>query len=347
MEQPLFATFTDFHLEKDNLDLIKRLALESFDLMDAKGVKRLYLPGDAFKSRTGQPLAVLAAMSSILDEAYRRGYDTRAIPGNHDKTDLESPRSYLDQFRHHPGFTLYDEGGVHELRHEGEAYQVAWLPYFKENGSYPGKLAILSQLRDPFARRTFLLTHIGINSSFDNDGLTVENALEPDLFAAWDTVLVGHYHQKNSFKNIHFVGSMRPATFGENPDKGLTFVYPDGRLELVPLNFPKFLNLKIDVTDKAALREVEALYANSADHIRLTITGDQALLKGVNRERYAELGIDVKFNETHLIANMLQAQEGQTISFDKKSLEEAFKQFAHEARLADVDTGLELLLSAF
>jgi DNA repair exonuclease SbcCD nuclease subunit len=344
---PLFACFTDFHLDKDNLPLIERLAHESFDVMDARGVKRLYLPGDAFKSRTGQPLAVLDTMGRILEEAHRRGYDTRAIPGNHDKTDLESNRSYLDQFKYYPGFTLYDDGAVHQIEQDGAAYQICWLPYFKENGSYPAKLAALSNMLDPFAARTFLLTHIGINSVFDNDGLQVENALDAARFACWDTVIVGHYHQKNSFENIHFIGSMRPANFGENADKGLTFAYADGRMEQVPLSFPKFLNLKIDIKDTASLKEAELLYANSPDHIRLTITGDQALLKSVNRERYAELGIDVKFNETHLVANMLKAQEGQTVSFNKQSLEEAFRQFASESRLSDVETGLELLQSAF
>ena len=94
-KSPVAILGFDPHLSKDNVTVVRDLFNQTFALAEEIGCKIVILGGDVFTSRSAQPLEVLDAWREITEEAEARGLEIAAIPGNHDKTDPNSDRSYL------------------------------------------------------------------------------------------------------------------------------------------------------------------------------------------------------------------------------------------------------------
>lgn len=94
-KSPVAILGFDPHLSKDNVTVVRDLFNQTFALAEEIGCKIVILGGDVFTSRSAQPLEVLDAWREITEDAEARGLEIAAIPGNHDKTDPNSDRSYL------------------------------------------------------------------------------------------------------------------------------------------------------------------------------------------------------------------------------------------------------------
>ena len=89
------------------------------------------------------------------------GIELYQIPGNHDKTDLDSPDSYLDMFdRVYSTYHLFKEEEAVKIN----GVLCCFLPYFLESGSYPKRLKkIAKKASKSSAKYKYLFTHIAVN----------------------------------------------------------------------------------------------------------------------------------------------------------------------------------------
>ena len=126
MARAQFIMSTDWHVTKGNAQEIKDIIKEKFILTKELGLDRVYVLGDLFVSRVSQRMEILDSFWDILNLAKEWGIQLIVIPGNHDKTDYKSDRSFLRFYQHHPNLTLVEN---HQSFIEGE-YEVHMMPFF-------------------------------------------------------------------------------------------------------------------------------------------------------------------------------------------------------------------------
>ena len=291
-KKPIILISNDWHIKEDNCQQITDLVRQQIITARSYGCEYLACLGDVFNSRKHQSQQVLQTFKNILDEILSNNLKLIVIPGNHDKTVYEYKESFLDPFEYHPALHLIRDYNIVTI--EGIEFQFIpffieeqWLQYFEDNVNFSkGNIQILC-------------SHIAVTGSRNNDGKKVENVIKPSLFRKFHKVLLGHYHDHQKIgDNIYHLPSIQQNNFGENPNKGFTFVYNDGSIEIINSQFKPFKTVKIDL-DTISKNELNALIAENSvfvdsTNIRFSFTGNESKLKSINKESIRSLGIDVK-----------------------------------------------------
>jgi len=294
MKKALFPIITDLHIDESNYLQVRDVVIQSIDKCIEHLLKTLYVAGDIFNSRKSQPLVVLDCWSEILDYAQMKGVELIGIPGNHDKLDYTSEKSYLDSYKHHPAFTLVRDYGEFDII---EGVRVHMVPYFDEKSTY---MQYLSQVNLLKGGKNYLITHIAVNGVRNNDGSTVEQSIPQDIFSQFDAVYVGHYHDRQLLQVgggfILYIGALLQRNYGEDVNKGMTLVFDDGTNEIVNLKFKQFITLDVDldqVSDEQ-LKHMCIQNGNSDDNVRIKFTGSKQKIDALDKSKFDAVNIDVK-----------------------------------------------------
>ena len=87
---------SDTHLGEHNISLLYSIFKQLIAICKEKNINTIYHTGDWFIDRKGQTQEVLLATKTIINLIRQNGLRIFIIPGNHDKTDLNSSESFLD-----------------------------------------------------------------------------------------------------------------------------------------------------------------------------------------------------------------------------------------------------------
>lgn len=240
-KQPIAIWITDCHLEDKTIDVNLSVYEQVLNLCVQHQVP-LINGGDVFTSRRGQSEQVLTTFSKILSSFSEAEVKFFCLSGNHDKSSLVSPDSFLNPFSGWHCFHLYREYDYSDYKEVGIRFH--FIPYFDEKLSYRQYLdQAIKNIRFDF--KNILFTHIAISGVSNNDGSKIQNEIEAGLFKHFHKVLVGHYHERQIFSNnIIYTGSAYQANFGENDQKGCTVIYSDGSTEFIQLDFPRYITIE-------------------------------------------------------------------------------------------------------
>lgn len=344
---------TDIHLNKDNIELIKDLFNQLVHYCVQLGIKRIFCGGDIFTNRSGQPLSCLTAFKEILELLKTYKINFIAIPGNHDKTDADDERSYLDVYTD-SNFEICREGKVRIY----PGVVVAFIPYFQDERwleEYRKVEDLVETMRidrdidDSY--HTILITHSGFDGVMNNDGSKVESIIKPSMFLDWDKVLIGHYHNASQLsENVVYTGSLYQNNYGETiTDKGATLLFSDGSTRHLDLRFPKYIKEVLDVNDKDTLRNLIDKYeGEDYDHIRFIFKGSKVDANKVDTAALAQLGIDAKFEAIETDeAIALSGNDEAVMTCDRKSIIRDFAKFCSENKIRGrhLQYGLKLIKS--
>lgn len=333
--RPSAVFITDTHLNKDNGNLVKSIFDQVIKICKERNIRHIYHGGDVFTSRSGQPLSCLTDWKEILQKITKSKLQLHVIPGNHDKTDADSERSYLDVYTE-PCLTVHSVGECVF----GDGIYVGFVPYFtderwlKEYGNVEDLLnSCLVEHDIDGDTPKILITHSGFDGVMNNDGSKVESLIKPSMFGEWTKVLIGHYHNASKLaKNVIYTGSTYQKDFGETiTDKGCTIIYNDGSLEHVPLKFPKYIREVLDVNDAESLNNLLEKYdGEETDHIRFVFRGKRSDANKVDTAKLSALGIDAKFEAEEETEAMDGCDGDAVISYDKRSITRDFMKFCSE-----------------
>jgi len=336
---------TDTHLNEKNIELNKSIFRQAKNIAIKNGLKYIFHGGDIFDSRRGQTDTLLKMFEDILDDLDDDGIVLIAIPGNHDKSDYASLNSYLDPFKHHPAFELIRDFGFHSTKN----LNIALLPYFREADVYPvmfDKMVKASGTYFKSKNKKILITHVAISGVKNNDGTLIENQLGENVFSKFDTVLIGHYHDKQKIgSKFHYIGSSMQHNYGEDLTKGFTVLKSDGSIVLIEAEFPKYVTVNIDVltTSKSDIVSFINKHENSDDNVRFVLFGKQEELKSIDQGIFKKAGIDVKFKPEEIVFNETEIEENHVISFDKKTIVDEFNNFIKINSINNEKQGLNYL----
>lgn len=327
-KKPIAVFITDTHLNKDNGTLVKSIFDQVIEICKEREIEYIFHGGDVFTNRSGQPLSCLTDWKEILQKLNRNKIHLHVIPGNHDKTDADSVRSYLDIFSE-PCLTVHSSG-------DGiicEGVYVAFIPYFSDE-RWLEEYRVVNGADDNKPNRvSILITHSGFDGVMNNDGSKVESIIKPSMFKNWTKVLIGHYHNASKLaKNVIYTGSAYQNNYGETvTDKGCTIIYNDGSLESIPLKFPKYLKEVLDVNDRETLQNLLEKYeGENNDNVRFIFRGKREDASKVDISQLSALGIDAKF-EAEEETEARECSEADTVMcYDKKSILKDFMRFCGE-----------------
>lgn len=325
---PVAVIITDTHMDEDNMDVNESIFDQALSKAEELKLDKVYHMGDIFDSRKAQPQSVLNRFAKIIDKFHDRVMWLVAIPGNHDKTDYGSVMSFIEPYRYRPGFQLHSE--VASL--PGNDKVELWMIPFFADDEYVKQI---EQIRIPRneTRKQVLLTHIGVNGAVMNNGVAVTTKVTSDLFEKFDLTLIGHYHDPQHYSDkIRYVGASAQHNFGESPTKGLHILYDDLSLEFVELEGPRFVNYEIDVT-QVTLKDIEEIKkekANTKDHIRITLVGDEKDIKSFDASKLKDIGVDVKKKQNEIKQEEI---ESRVEAFNDTSILGAFEAFCKKNKL--------------
>lgn len=319
----------DIHLDKNNGDLVKDIFKQLMSVCEEYDTHRIFCGGDVFTNRSGQPLQCLTDWKEILEILTKKGFEFHVIPGNHDKTDSNSERSYLD---------IFGDKCVCLYRNIGyiicENCLVGFIPYFQDE-KWLEKFEELDKKKSEQTR--ILITHMGFDGVVNNDGSHVSSIIKPSMFKNWTKVLIGHYHNASKLAdNVIYTGSAYQNNYGENiTDKGFTVVFSDGSLKFVPSKFPKYIKEVINADDKETLMNLLEKYEEEEyDHIRFVFRGKKTDCQKINiSEIQGRYGIDCKFESTETVEAMEISESDSVLSYDKKTITKDFMKFCSDNKI--------------
>lgn len=331
-KQPIAAMLTDLHLKDDNWPTILNVFAQTMNFCDDNGIKQIICLGDIFHSRKAQSLFMLTTFEGILNELHKEQFKMISIVGNHDKTDYRSKESFLAPFKHHPALTLFEE--YHTLEIAG--LDLHFLSYFDED-IY---LQYLEKNKGLVSKNSVLLTHIGVDGAKMNNGTEISSSITPKVFSKYKQVYIGHYHDGQQLgKNIQYTGASLQHNYGEGGQKGVQVLYNDGTIDLVELDFPKFLTYQVAVKDLTNddLKQLAEEKQNSNDFIRVQLIGEERDLKAFNVQSLMQVGVDVQIKQEDIEVTELQ---NRIEPFNADTLKEQFIAFCEENSL-DLAQGME------
>jgi len=338
--EPIALFLTDTHLKDKNQELVYNIFEQAIEICKENDIRVIFHGGDFFTNRNSITLTLITQALRIADMLKKEGITLYIIPGNHDKTDQDSERSYLDMFKHRKNIKVIREESCLELK----GITFAFLPFFTD--SYNSRLSnVKSMAKDLENDTNILITHIAINGVRNNDGTVVEDCNEPKAFKFWDKVWVGHYHDSQSFKNVFYTGSAYQANFGERlDDKGFHLVYDNGSLDFIPSKYTRYIKVSLDVNDDIET-ELE-MYGDKGDHVRFVFSGDQTDIHKIDRQKLDALGIDVKFELNNVNEEILKIENGDFASMSKKNVIGYFREYCElqEIEKSKVGSGLKILI---
>lgn len=345
MKKPLTIISTDWHLSKNNIDQVKDLVRQKIELAHKLGIKKIISGGDIFNSRKAQEQSVLNAFGEILDEIEDADLKLWSIVGNHDKVDLDNESSYLTEFKHHPGFILIEYYGALYFGENEDRTSFTLLSFFKDE-KYKTYLSEIIE-NSPKYKNHFLVSHQAVTGVRNNDGSLVENNLKLSDFQKFDTVFMGHYHNRSKVGNVRYIGSLCQNNFGEDTEKGFIVVYDDGSYEFVQSKFKKFEKIIFDL-DKTSVKEfkhqIQSIRHQINDsNIRIELTGGDEKLSSVNFDDVKEMGFDVKLKRKDIEAHIEVAEEGGKLEFNTESILKEFDSFCDQEEIKDKEIGFKYL----
>ena len=326
----------DIHLDKSNGSLVKDIFQQLMKVCEEYNTHRIFCGGDVFTNRSGQPLQCLTDWKEILEILTKKGFEFYVIPGNHDKTDSNSERSYLD---------IFGEECVHLYRSAGrvllDGCVIGFIPYFQDEKWLEEFQRLEDEIDDSLKEEdiyiddaTILITHMGFDGVVNNDGSCVSSVIKPSMFKNWTKVLIGHYHNASELAdNVIYTGSAYQNNYGENiTDKGFTVVFSDGSLKFVPSKFPKYIKEVINADDKETLMNLLEKYEGEKyDHIRFVFRGKKTDCQKINiAEIQGKYGIDCKFVSNEEKEAIELSEDDAVLEYDKKTLTKDFMKFCSD-----------------
>lgn len=345
---PLFIASSDWHIKPDNTEKIKDLIRQKIKLATERGVKVLICLGDVFQSRQAQPLIIFKCFEEILDMINEAGMTLYCIPGNHDKTNYQSPDSFLDQFQWHPAFELM---GVGKFVINIKDWYLHFLPYYSPDKYLEELSSLVSDYiglahGEDFTGKEILLTHTAFEGSINNDGSTVSIPIKPNLFKGFFKVFSGHYHNQQQISgNIFHLPSLQANNYSEDNDKGFTVFNIDGNHELINSEFGEYHTIKVNLDEvkKEELNEItkqaSELIKEQGAKIRFTFEGSQDKVQTVKKEDFTVFGIDIQKKHSVINNSIERAKEEKVIVYNKDIIKTKFASFCADEGYGDEESG--------
>lgn len=347
-KKALAIHLTDTHATDNNLKLQESIWKQAVELSVSNGRCDIFHGGDWVTARKAQSLEVLEHLVWVRDLLQKKNINLIGISGNHDKTSQESVFAYPNLLNNEM-FELVDETHTEHF----DNARATFMSYFPEEGTCKERIKkLISDLEMSHVDgiKEIFICHQGFNGGLSHKNATSNKELPIEILEFFDTVLIGHYHNRNNIENdfdtdIWYTGSTHANNYGEDNEKGFTIIYDDGSIEFINAEFPKYETIQVDISDIDGkwMKQTKNHINDSGNNVRLIITGDESELKKVKPAKFSEIGIKQLKKNSDNIAIRDESNKVVFVSLDKETVIKEYKKFAVEIEIEDVEFGVEYL----
>lgn len=338
---PCALLLNDIHASKDNIAEFHANWDEAINICIKHDIPEIIVGGDLWLSRSSQTLSTLLAVRQAIIKATTAGIDVTLAEGNHDKVDQESLLGYSHIFSEYPHVYIVDDYTALEY---GDNLVLYVMSYFPEDGSFIKRLNdILSKDFDS-SKHNVLYIHEGINGALATAN---EKELPSKIFIDFDTVLVGHYHNRCKIKgtNIEYIGSSRQHNFGEDEAKGYTILYTDGSYEFVENQANiryKVMELSLTQVNTQLLNELADLKESGKYKVKTRINCESTEVSGIDKQKLIEAGATkVEIVTERIEINAIDSHSLEQ-KFDKNGIKKEYSSFCAGKEISS-EMGLKYL----
>lgn len=311
--KPCALLINDIHVSKDNIAEFHANWDEAIGICKDRDIPEIIVGGDLWLSRSSQTLNTLLAVRQALIKATSSGIVVTLAEGNHDKVDQESLLGYSHIFSEYPDVYVVDDYTVLEY---GDNLTLYVMSYFPENGSFTQRLNDILQNDFDRNRHNVLYIHEGINGALATPN---DKELPSNIFKDFDSVLVGHYHNRCKIKgtNIEYIGSSRQHNFGEDEEKGYTILYNNGHYEFIENKANtryKVIDIPVSEINGDLLDELSELKESGNYKVKARISCDTTEASSIDKQKLIEAGA----TKVEIITERIEIASVESHSLDQK-----------------------------
>jgi len=339
---PTALLLNDIHISKDNISEFQKNWDETLRLCKQFDIADMIIGGDLWQSRSAQTLDVLMAVRQAIINAIQQGLTLTIAEGNHCKVNQESCLGYSHLFSEYPNVYVVDEFAVMDISDSVVLYVMS---YFPENGSFEERFKQMTATGFDKQKTNILYIHEGISGAL---ATASEAELPAKLFKDFDSVLVGHYHNRCVIKgtNIEYIGASRQHNFGEDEEKGYTILYDDGSYEFVKNKVNtryKVIDIAADQIDTRFMERLDDLKATGRYKVKARVSCASTDVGGIDKQKLLEAGATKVEIVTEETAATEVAAHALDKKFDKSGIKQEYSAFCADKGIDDVEMGLEYL----
>lgn len=335
----------DVHVSKTNIPQFIKNWQEALEICRDMSIYTICIGGDLWQSSSSQSLDVLMAVQRMIRTFVSEENLVIIAEGNHCKVDKNKPEGYSHIFKDTPGVAVVDYWQSYALNEDSSAILTV-MSYFEEGESFEEHFQKCKE--ECFAKypnaKHILYLHQGIQGGL---GAPTEKELPASMFEDFDSVLVGHYHNRKKIKgtNVEYIGASRQHNFGEDEEKGYTILYSDGSTRFIK-NQQNDRYVTFSITPKQINDELfDEILQTKADKrylIKLAITGKSSEVKLIDKQKLMDYGI-TKIDIDSIESISESSHSGLQTRFDKQGIREEYQEFCSQKEIQDVELGLKYI----
>ena len=332
----------DIHASRSTLPEFEKNWDEALKVAEEHGAKYIIVGGDMLKDTASQTLDVLTAVWQAYNNACGAGFKLVVAEGNHDKVNRNSMMGYNHIFAPvadvplDASFRVVHTFNTLDLN---PGVRLWVMSYFREDGAFMDIYNRMLKDLDP-AYTNILYCHQGIRGGLAQ---ATEDELPTSIFKPFDTVLVGHYHDRKVVDNpdtkIQYIGASRQHNFGEDDQKGYTLLYPDGSTKFIQNQVnERYRTVRISAEEAKTYKEDKA----DNEKVKVIVTCKESESSAIDKQTLLAAGIDkVELDiQTEVSENV--KQEDFSKKFDKQGIVTEYKEYC-ESHDVDAQLGVEYL----
>lgn len=326
MKEPAALLINDIHVSKDNVPEFLKNWDEALSICKSNNIEYLIVGGDMWMSRSAQTLnTLLAVREAVLKATKQYGLYVIIANGNHDLVDQESVLGYNHIFSDYESVEVVGESTEVDL---SDSVSLWVMGYFPENGSFTERLQDIQENIDK-SKKNILYIHEGIRGGLATPS---DDELPANIFKGWDTILVGHYHNRKKIPetNIEYIGSSRQHNFGEDEEKGYTILYSDGSTKFIKNEANqryRVIDIDVEDLDEDFLGMLADIRADKRYKVKVRVKCDSSQSSSIDKQKLTECGA----NKVELVTeqtNVIQpGHQNITQKFDKAGIKEEYTNF--------------------
>lgn len=339
-KKPLALLINDLHVSKDNVSEFQKNWDEALEICWRDGIPDIVVGGDLWQSRSAQTLSTLMTVSKAIKKATASNIYLTIAEGNHCKVDQEAIDGYSHVFFDYESVEVVCD--FTEIDYS-DKLSLWVMSYFPENGSFTEKLDDLRAHLKNY-KKNILYIHEGIRGGL---ATASDDELPAHLFKGFDSVLVGHYHNRKKIPNtnIEYIGSSRQHNFGEDEMKGYTILYSDGSTKFIQNEVNtryRVIEANIEDLDDNFMEMIDKIKQDPRYKVKVRIKCNSSQASTVNKQQLAERGA----NKIELVTEQTEVLQsdhsGITQKFDKSGIKEEYTNFCSQKSI-DNQLGLHYL----
>ncbi len=193
-----------------------------FPYIENNNITQIIHLGDFFDRRKYINFNTLSEVRRRFLEKIPKGVHFHIILGNHDTfyKNTNNVNSLKELFRGYSNITLYESPSTIQINE----LKISLIPWINDNNKIE-YCDFIQKCRSPV-----LVGHFEIIGFDVINGVRHHSGISESAFNNFEMVLSGHFHMKQSKKNIHYLGTQYQMNFGEaNEIKGFHILNTDTR----------------------------------------------------------------------------------------------------------------------